>query len=110
MPIKTYVSDKKNLAVAWERPSAISGKAVQANIVFVDGAFSTDDESAQKFIEGLPTFKEGSISLRTAKDELAEAEAKAKSLRAAADAAEAAAKEAEAAVKSLSAPKAPAKA
>ncbi len=101
MAIKVYVSDRKNLAVSWERKSEIAGKSLNSNVIFVDGVFSTDDEATQKFIEGLPTFKDGAISLRTLKDEIAEAEAKVRSLRAVADKAVAAVRDAEDAVKAL---------
>ncbi len=98
MPIKTYVTHQKSVAIAWP------GK--KTDLFFVGGKLVTSDEEEQKFVESLPSFKNETIWLEAPVDLLAVAEEKAKSLRAAADAAVKAAVAAEAELAELK-PKAP---
>lgn len=109
MPIKTYETDRKILALSWSRKDKF-GAVSHQTLNFVDGKLATEDAEVQSFIESLPTFKDGTINEYTKEEAAAEAEAKAKSLRAAADAAVALAVEAEAAWKALLPAKVPAKA
>lgn len=108
MATKTYATHRPGLAVAWEHLNEL-GTVRHDTINFVGGLFATDKEEVQKYIESLPTFKDETIFLRTAADDLAEASANAKALRAVADAAVKRAQEAESAAAAL-APKKEAKA
>lgn len=94
MATKTYLTHRPNIALA--RPDK------KADLYFVNGRLTTSNEDDQKFIEGLPSFKDETITLENPADVLAAAEAKAKALRAAADVAVKAAVEAEKAVAALS--------
>ncbi len=100
MPEKTYVTNKKSLALAWP------GNHVDLH--FTNGKLVTAVKEEQDFIESLPSFKDDTITLEAPADLLAEAVAKAGVLREAADKAEAEAKAAEKVVADLS-PKAAAK-
>ncbi len=108
MATKTYATHRQGLAVAWEKPGAVAGRTVQATIAFANGEYTTDDPSAQAYIESLPTFKDDTIYLKTAADAIAAATAKAAALRSIATKAVAAADAADAELASLT--KAPAEA
>ncbi len=73
MPIKTYETHKKSLHIAWPNKPA-----KEKDLQFEGGKLAIDSEAAQKFIESLPTFKDGTIEVH---DAWAEAKAVAAALR-----------------------------
>lgn len=106
MATKTYESVKKSLSLSYPYQS-VDGVSKERQVFFSDGILVVEDEGIQKFIEGLPAFRDEIITLRSADYAKQAAIAKAKAARKAADEAEAEAQAAEVAAGLRKAPEAP---
>lgn len=99
MAKKVYLTQRLNLAIAWDKPfNGFPGKTKNVTLNFEGGRLETDDEAEQKYIESLPTFKDETIYIETTAYVIANAERKTKALRSIADDAVKAAQAAEAAL------------